>query len=132
MATNTANQDVIGFLQEYNDKELGEQRIYQTTDGGVKTSKPVGVSNGKSIKFFLVETVGRLEVVRETTAGGWTAIRRFRELKECLRGDALKSYKKLVLNNYPNPADKTNANYEELVHLIPTNFRDHLYPGNKV
>ena len=39
----------------------------------MRTSKPVGVSNGKSIEFFLIETVDRLEVVREVTAGGWTA-----------------------------------------------------------
>ena len=61
---------MIGFIRDYNDKELGEQRIYQTTDGGVKTSKPVRISNVKSIEFFLVETVDRLEMVREVTAGG--------------------------------------------------------------
>ena len=73
MATNTADRAVVGVFRDYNNKELGEQRIYQITDGGVKTSKPVGVSNGKSIDFFLVQTVDRLEVVREATAGGWTA-----------------------------------------------------------
>ena len=98
----------------------------------MKTSKPVGVSNGKSIEFFLVETVERLEVVCEATTRGWTAAWRFRELQECLRGDAHENYKKLVRNNYPNPADKTDANYEELVRLIPTNLGDHPYPGNKV
>ena len=76
----------------------------------MRTSKPAGVSNGNSIEFFLVETVDRLEVVCEATADGWTAVQRFRELKECLRGDALESYKKLVANNYPDPADKTGAN----------------------
>ena len=98
----------------------------------MRTSKPVGVSNGKSIEFFLVETVDRLEVVREATAGGWNAARRFRELKKCLGGDALESYKKLVANNYPDPADKTDVNYEELVRLIPTDLGDHPYPGNKI
>ena len=49
-----------------------------------------------------------------------------------MRGDALESYKKLVANNYPDPADKTNANYEELVRLIPTDLGDHPYPGNKI
>ena len=33
---------------------------------------------------------------------------------------------------YPDPAEKTNANYGELVRLIPTDLGDHLYPGNKV
>ena len=33
---------------------------------------------------------------------------------------------------YPDPANKTNANYEERVRLIPTDLGDHPYPGNKV
>ena len=132
MATNTVDRAVIGFIRDYDNEDLGEQRIYQITDGGVKISKPVGVSNGKSIEYFLVETVDKLEVVREATTGGWNAPKRFRELQECLRGDALESYKKLAKNNYPDPADETNANYEELVRLIPTDLGDHPYPGNKV
>ena len=70
MATNTADWVVIRFIRDYNDKELGEQRIYQITDGGVKTYKPVGIYNGKFIELFLAETVNRLEVIREATAGG--------------------------------------------------------------
>ena len=66
---------------DYNDDKLGKPGIYQILDGGMRTSKPVGVSSRKSIKFFMVEMVDRLEVVREATAGGWTAARRFRELK---------------------------------------------------
>ena len=80
MTSNTANLAVIEFIRDYTNDELGEPRIYQISDGGVRTSKPVGVSNGKSIKLFMAETVDRLEVVREATAGGWTAARRFREL----------------------------------------------------
>ena len=95
----------------------------------MKTSKPIaiGVSNGKSIEFFLVETVDRLDVVRETTAGGRTAAKRFRELQECLRGNALESYKMLAKNNYLNPADKANSNYEEFVRLNPTDLEEHPY-----
>ena len=77
MATNGADRAVIGFIRDYDPENLGEQRIYQITKWGVKISKPVGVSNGKSIKHFLVETVDRLEVVREATAGGWNAPKRF-------------------------------------------------------
>ena len=69
MSTITADRAVIGFIRDYDNEDPGEQRIYQITDGGVKTYKPVGVSNGNSIKHFLVETVDRLEVVREATAG---------------------------------------------------------------
>ena len=54
------------------------------------------------------------------------------ERKECLRGDVIKSYKKLVADNYPDSADKTNANYKELVRLIPADSGDCLYPGNKI
>ena len=132
MTTNTVDRAVVGFLWDYNNNELGEPRIYQIIDGDVKTSKPVGVSNGKSTKFFLVETVDRLEVVREAAAEGWTSAQRFWELKKCLRGDALESYKKLVQNNHLDPADKKNTNFEELVHLIPTDSGDYPYPGNKV
>ena len=82
MTTNTADRAVIGFIQDYNKEDLGEQWIYQITDGGVKTFKLIGVFNGKSIKHFLVETVGRLKVVHEATAGGWNAPKRFRELQE--------------------------------------------------
>ena len=46
-------------------------------------------------------------------------------------GNALESYKKLVADNYINAVDKTNANCEELVRLIPTVLGDLPYPGNK-
>ena len=69
MSTITADRAVIEFIRDYDNEDSGEQRIYQITDRGVKTYKPVGVSNGNSIKHFLVETVDRLEVVREATAG---------------------------------------------------------------
>ena len=75
----------------------------------MRTSKTVGVSDGKSIELFLVETVDRLEVIREAITGGWNAVGRFRELKEYLRGDTLESYNKLVKINYPDPADKTGS-----------------------
>ena len=45
--------------------------------------------------------------------------------------NALESYKKLVADNYINAVDKTNANCEELVRLIPTVLGDLPYPGNK-
>ena len=81
---------------------------------------------------YIVETVDRHEVVREATAAGWNTARRFMELKEYFRGDALESYKKLVADNYPNPADKKNAIYEELVRLISTDLRDYPNHGNMI
>ena len=70
MATNTVDRVVIEFIRDDTDNDPGEQRINRILDIGVRTSKPVGVSDGKSIEFFLVETVDRLDVVREATAGG--------------------------------------------------------------
>ena len=49
-----------------------------------------------------------------------------------MAGKALTSYKRLVRNRYPNPADKTDANYEELCMLMSTDLGDHTYPGNKI
>ena len=124
MTTNTADWAVIGFFRDYNNDEWREPWIYQITDGDVKTSKPVGVSNGKSVEFFLVKTVYKLEVVCEATAGGWTATQRFRELKECLRCDALESYNKLPQNNYPNPSGQDK-------HKLRRNCASHPYRFGK-
>ena len=132
MAANVADRAVIGFPRDYDPGNLGEQWIYQLTDGGVKTHKPAGVSNGKSIEHFLVGTVDRLEVVCEATAGGWNVPKRFRELQECLRGDALESYKKLVRNNYVSTqiqwTRQTRITKNLYIRLIPTNLGDHPYP----
>ena len=68
---------MTGFIRDYTDEELGEPRNYQISDGDVRTSKPVRLSNGKSNEFFLMKTMDRLNVVREVIAGGWTAARRF-------------------------------------------------------
>ena len=65
-------------------------------------------------------------------AVAWNSPRRFEELEECLAGKALPSYKRLARDRYPNPADKTDADYEELCMLMPTDLGDHTYPGNKI
>ena len=132
MAANTSDRAVIGFVKDYDERELREKMDYQVTDGGVKSHLSVGISYGESTEYYFLETVDKLEDVRDATQGGWTPAKRFKELKRCLKGDALESYKKLVANNYPNPADKTNANYDALVRLIPTDLGDHPYPGNKI
>ena len=130
MTTNTADRAVIGFTRGYSKDKLEELRLYTIQDGGMRISKPVGVSSGSSTEFFLVKTVDRIEAVREATAVGSTAAKRFMELKKYLRGDTLESYKKLVADTYPKLADKTNAYYKEPVWFIPTGLGNHPYPGN--
>ena len=93
----------------------------------------MGIAHGDSTEFLLVETFDQLEVVRHAAAAAWNGPRRFEELEKCLAGKALTSYKRLVHDRHPNPADKTDANYEELCMLMPTDLLgDHTYPGNKI
>ena len=94
--------------------------------------KPVGIVHGDSTEFLLVETFDRLEVIRQAVTVAWNRPRRFEESEECLAGKALTSFKRLVRDCYPDPADKTDANYEDLCMLMPTDLGDHTYPGNKI
>ena len=107
--------------------------IYQVTrSGGLRTNKPLGIAHGDSTEFLLVDTFDQLEVVRHSVAAAWNGPRRFEELEECLAGKALTSYKRLVRDRCPNPADKMDAAYEELCMLMPTDPGDHTFPGNKI
>ena len=65
-------------------------------------------------------------------AAAWNGPRRFEELEECLAGKALTSFKRLVRDRYSSPADKTNADYEELCMLMPADLGYHTYPRNKI
>ena len=104
----------------------------QITDGGVKTFKLVGASNGKSIEHFLFETMDRLKVVREATAGGWTATKSSEISKNAGEVTPLKVTKSWSRITFQTQrTSKTNTNYEKLVRLFPTNLGDHPYPGNK-
>ena len=103
-----------------------------TRSGGLRTNKPVGITHGDSAKFLLVETFNRLEVIHHAVAVAWICPRRFEELEEFLAEKALTSLKRRLRDRYPNPADKTDMNYEELCMLMPTDLGDHTYPGNKI
>ena len=96
-----------------------------TRPGGFLTNKPVGIAHGDSIEFLLVETFNRLEVICHAVAVAWNCPRRFEELEEFLAEKALTSLKRRVRDSYPNPADKTDMNYEELCMLMPTELGDH-------
>ena len=117
MATNTGSRALIGFLKDYNKRETRPTRIYQVTrPGGLRNNTPVGIAHahGDSTEFLLVETFDRLEVICQAVTVAWNGPRRFEELEKCLAGKALTSFKRLVRDCYPNPADKTDANYKEL------------------
>ena len=49
-----------------------------------------------------------------------------------MAGKDLTSFKRVVRDCYSDPADKTDANYEDLCMLMPTDLGDHTYPGNKI
>ena len=132
MTTNTGSRTIFGFLKDYNEKEPWPTMTYQVTKaGGLHANKPVGITHGDATKFLLVETFDRLEVIRHAVAVGWNGPRRFEELEECLARKALLSFKRLIRDRYPDPADKTNMKYEELCMLILTALGDHTCPGNK-
>ena len=71
------------------------------------------------------KTYERLDNVNEAMAGGWVPARQFEELDYALKGDALEAFDEIVEKDYPNPADKTDANYEELQYQIITSLSDH-------
>ena len=70
----------------------------------------VGFAYGDSTEFLMLKAYKKLVNVREATAGGWIPARRFKELGYALKGDALEVFDEIVGRDYPNPADKTNAN----------------------
>lgn len=135
MATNTGTHALIGFLKDYMKREeilAHEDLLIVTRSGGLRTNKPVGIAHKDSTEFLLVETFDRLEVIRHAVAVAWNSPRRFEELEECLAGKALTSFKRLVRNRCLNPVDKTDANYEELYMLMPTDLGDQTYLRNKI
>ena len=73
-----------------------------------------------SLSNSLVETFDQFEVIRHAVAAGCNGPRRFEELEECLAGKTLSSFRRLVRDRYPFPADKTDVEYKELCMLMPT------------
>ena len=112
---NTSGKSLIGYYVDYDPKEKQEQKSYQITRaGGMRSHMTVGIAFGDSTEFLMRETYERLENVNEATAGGWVPARQFEELDYALKGDALEAFDEIVRRDYPNLADKTDANYEEL------------------
>ena len=55
MAANTSDRAVIGFVKDYDERELREKVDYQVTDGGVKSHLSVGISYGDSTEYFFLK-----------------------------------------------------------------------------
>ena len=82
MAANTSDRAVIGFVKDYDERELREKVDYQVTDGGVKSHLSVGISYGDSTEYFFLETVDKLEDVRDATQGGWTPAKKIQRVEK--------------------------------------------------
>ena len=57
----------------------------------------------------------------------WTWVQRFKSLENTLIGDALVNWKELILEEYPNVADKTQPNYEKAIKDLITKLLDITY-----
>lgn len=124
---------LIKYVPDYDTTAKLPGTMYQvTTNGGLRSYFEVAIADGTSIELLLRETYDGLEDVRAATPAGWPAVARFRELRKCLKAGAQTAYDEIVARDYPTPADKTDANYEELRRQIITKLSDHEWPGDKL
>ena len=72
----------------------------------------VCLSDGSDIEFMMRCTFAQLEEVREAVDIAWTGPQRFRQLHNCLFGEALQQFDDLVLEDYSTDNQKTHANYK--------------------
>ena len=130
---NTSVELLIVYEADYDQEKKVETKTYLVTRaGGLRSYMEVGVADGNSTEFPMRETLEKLEQLRAATAGGWNPARRFEELPNALKGDALAAYDEVVARDYPAPRDKTDFNYVELQRQIITTLSDHVWPGDKV
>ena len=81
----------------------------------------VNISRGSSVEFFLVETVQQLEDARikmENEDGRCGVLRRTQKHTET-EGACQTFFHRIVADNYPNNADKTDSNYSYYGRLSP-------------
>jgi len=123
---------LIVYDMDYDSRIERAKVTYQVNVPGGCTYHDVAISYGDSIEMLIKETYDKLQEVQEMSPGGWNAARRFRELKNALRGKAKEKYICLVQRDYPNAADKTDANYEEVKRQIITKISDHAWPGDEI
>ena len=126
------SKPLITYDMDYDPKAEHEKKTYQVYVPGGRTLHDVGMAFGDSIEFLIRETYNKLEQVRQATPGGWNAARRFRELDNVLEDAAGEAYESIVTQDYPNAADKTHVNYDELKRQIITQLSDHTQPGDVI
>ena len=132
MSPKKGDQALIMYYPDYENSSEDEKKTYQINEQGGRQYVEVRIANGKSIESLIRETYNKLDKVARQTQPVWNAARKFTELEACLTGEAEDAYSFLVERDYPNPADKTNANYEELKRHMITHMSDHVLPGNKI
>ena len=132
----TTGVPLIRYIEDYEIGAIVERKKFQINqEGGGRTDLHVAYATGRSTEFLIRETFQKLDDVREAyeMAGTpWNGTRRFYELKHVLIGNARNHYDRIVAEEYPNQADKTDENFEELRRKIITAISDHILPGNKV
>ena len=116
------------------DLEEGQAtKRYSVLDAnGNKEQFTIGLWNGESMEFFLAHNVVELNSYFEClTDNGhaWTWGQRFKSLEHTLTGDALVNWKELMVEDYPDPADKTQPNYVKAIKDLITKLSEVTYPG---
>ena len=132
----TTGVPLIRYIEDYEIGAVVDRKRFQINQaGGGRTELHVTFATGRSTEFLIRETFEKLDDVREAylMAGTpWDGPRRFYELKHVLISVARNHYSTIVARDYPDQADKTDDNYEELRRQIITAMSDHILPGNKV
>ena len=115
----TTGLPLIRYIADYVIGAVVDRKQFQVNQagGGGRPELYVGFASGHSTEFLIRETFEKLDDVREACqmAGTpWNGPRHFYELKHVLIDVARQNYDKIVAQDYPTPADKTDVNYEEL------------------
>ena len=114
----TTGIPLLHYVEDYEVGAVVERKRFQLTHpGGGRSELYVAFASGASTEFLIGECFDKLDDVREAYQMGgnaWNGPRRFYELKHVLIGSVCQNYDEIVATDYPNQADKTDANYEEL------------------
>ena len=130
----TTGIPLIRYVKDY-EREGIERKKFQLGPAGGRSDMHAAYATGESTEFLIKETYEPLDDIRDAFAAGgnpWNGVRRFAELKQLLREEARVHFDSIVARDYPNAADKTDANYRELRRQIITAMSDHVVPGEKV
>ena len=128
----SGDQALILYYPDYKISSDDEKKTYQINQQGGRQYVDVRIADGTSTESLIRETYNKLDKVARQTHPVWNAARKFTELEACLTGEAEDAYSFLVDRDYPDAADKTNDNYEELKRHMITYMSDHVLPGNKI